>query len=75
MMIGRIMSCAVRLTDAGEDEEDHKGVEDGHDGQRQGREDLHYNNYNNIIRLYDYIVQYPKELSTGTMASARAVRI
>ena len=30
------------LTDAGEDEQDHEGVEHRHDGQGQGREDLHY---------------------------------
>ena len=30
------------LTHAREDEEDHKRVEHRHDGQGQGREDLHY---------------------------------
>ena len=33
-------AVARALTDAGEDEEDHEGVEHRHDGQRQGREDL-----------------------------------
>ena len=67
------------LTDAGEDEQDHEGVEHRHDGQGQGREDLHYYIILYYIILY-YIIyiitlQYRKELSTGTMAKARAVRI